>query len=419
MISSAASALSAQVKAILAGPMRRDIVAALTPRASIQDALGPLRQMMRSHVWTAKGRSVPLTAGISAADAATQREGFHALHDWDGVADRVTPEIIPVDVLDFVRAGMPQARPTDAALGVLIDCYFFHVLSLLALRVWDTDDPATALQSVAALLDALQGPDGSGQPFVNDAETLLLIATSHYEPDEHGFDELLTRVRTLSTAQQLAIAVGHAASLGAHLRFGFLATYGRQTAEMREDNVADYPWLRWSIATVLEALIALPPDELGSPRGLQLSEALLGGLTADTEALLAHRPLASRLHPFLPNLLPRFRALTPRSGAYSPLALFFNFSYNLIKGTVIDAVIRGEPWTVSYNDLLTGAAGGRSPLPSREALARTLMDYGRRNPERIRGEWLPVIAYDLEAGHTCHATTLATLERFSALASVP
>ena len=37
----------------------------------------------------------------------------------------------------------------------------------------------------------LQGPDGSGQRFVDDAETLILIATSHFEIVERGYGALL------------------------------------------------------------------------------------------------------------------------------------------------------------------------------------------------------------------------------------
>ena len=364
---------------------------------------------MRSHVWTAQGHSVPLTTGIAAADGTTRREGFHALNEWDGIADHVNKEIIPVDVLDFVRAARRDAPTSPVVLGLLIDYYFFHIISLMALRIWDEEDPAAALDTIARLLDLLQGPDGSGQPFVHDAETLILIATSHYEPREQGYTLLLERVRLLPEPVRLAVALGHAASMGAHLRFGFLATYGRQTTEMRDDNVADYPWLHWAMSEVLKALTDMTSAERASPWGRQLTEALLGGLTADTAAVLAHGDFADRLRPLLPELRPTFEALVPTTATYSPLAWFFNFSHNVLKGTIIDACFREEAWTVSYSDLLTGAHGGDSPLPSREALARTLMEYARRSPQRIRGELLPVIVYDVEAGRACHAAALAAL----------
>lgn len=391
--------------------MRRDIVASLSRAGSLHASLGALRQMMQEHLWKASGRAVPMAAAVRAADAATRRDGFHALHDWDGIADHVNPEIIPIDVLDYIRAIRSDHPGTPVALSILVDYYFFHIVSLLSLRVWDTEDPSAALRSVGELLDALQGPDGSGQPFVSNVETLLLIATSHYEPNEHGYGALLTRMATLSEAQQDAVALGHAASLGAHLRFGFLATYARQTPEMRADNVADYPWLGWAVARVLQRIGNLPSVAYSSPDGRQWIEALFGGLTADTEALLSHEPVSSRLRPLLPELRPLFEELTPTPAAYSPLSLFFNFSHNLIKGTVVDAILREEPWRVAYNDLLTGASGGASPLASREALARTLMDYARRRPQRIRGELLPVIVYDPESGRARHAAAMSALTR--------
>jgi hypothetical protein len=86
-------------------------------------------------------------------------------------------------------------------------------------------------------------------------------------------------------------------------------------------------------------------------------------------------------------------------GAYSPLSLFFNFSHNVLKGTIVDAALRGEPWPVGFNDLLTAAEPGDAGGDGRERLARTLMDYARANPDRINGEPTPVIVYDPRAGH--------------------
>src|SRR5207247_10084647 len=47
------------------------------------------------------------------------------------------------------------------------------------------------------------------------------------------------------------IALGHAASMGCHLRFGFEATCGRDTVALRDDNTADYPWLCFALATLM------------------------------------------------------------------------------------------------------------------------------------------------------------------------
>jgi len=371
------------------------------------DALGQLRLAMRTHTWKGDGQRVVIVKPVQACDALTQDEGFHALHDWDGIADHVNPEIIPVDVLDFVRRARSAQRPDASTLAILVDYYFFHILSLLALRAWDTGDADRALGHVGRLTELLQGQHGCGQPFVGDPETLLLLATSHFEPDERGYVTLLERVKTLSPARQLAIGLGHASCTGSHLRFGFAATYGRSTELMRKDNFADYPWLLFGADSVLR--------EYESTGSAQMAEALFNSLTADAGWLLDQHPFAERLRGLFPDLLQVFQQLEPRSEVYSPLSFFFNFSHNVLKGAVIDAALRGDAWTVSFNDLLTGPSGGSSSPRSREALALTLMAYARQHPHRIRGQLMPVIVYDVAAGRTAHQRTMACLRDATAL----
>ena len=365
--------LAGQLETVLEGGLRRSCVDALVGSSmTMGDAFGQLRLAMRTHTWKGDGRPVVMVKAVQACDVVTQEEGFHALHDWDGIADHVNPEIIPVDVLDWVRRIRGQHRPDRATLAILVDYYFFHVLSLLALRAWDTDDPDRALGRVGTLTNLLQGEHGSEQPFVADPETLLLLATSHFEPDERGYVTLLDRVRELSQERQLAVGLGHAACTGSHLRFGFQATYARDTEAMRKDNFADYPWLHFAADAVLR--------DYERRGGAQMAEALFNSLTADTSWLLESEPFEERIRGLFPQLLPQFQELEPREDAYSPLSFFFNFSHNVLKGTIIDAVLRGDAWTVSFNDLLTGPSGGRSAAGSREALALTLMGYARRHP---------------------------------------
>src|SRR5581483_8119048 len=112
------------------------------------------------------------------------------------------------------------------------------------------------------------------------AATLILLATSHYERHERGYAVLLDSTRRLSPRRQAAIAMQHAASMGSHLRFGFEATYARDTVIMRDDNVADYPWLCFAVATVMKEYVRLreagPSGELDAA-----AEALLNGLSGD------------------------------------------------------------------------------------------------------------------------------------------
>ena len=403
--------LAGQLEALLAGEMRWEYADHLvSSSATMGDALGHLRLAMRTHTWSSAGQRPSMARSITSCDQRTRAEGFHALNDWDGIADHVNPEIIPVDVLDFVRRVRGEGRPDSATLSLLIDYYFFHVLSLLAMRVWDTGAPDDALGRVGALVDHLQGRHGSGQPFVADPETLLLIATSHYEPDERGYHSLLRQVHDLSPARQLAVALGHAASMGAHLRFGFHATYARSTEAMRDDNVADYPWLHYAADLVLREYERQTSGGTGGPLEAVVVEALFGSLTADTSSLLDWSIFRARLGAMEGRLRAAFATLDPLEAAYSPISLFFNFYHNFLKGTLIDAMLRGDAWTVSFNDLLTSAAGSGSALESRAALADTLMGYARRHPQRIRGQLMPVIVYDPPAGRLVHQATMARLE---------
>jgi hypothetical protein len=400
---------------------RQPLVADLARSRPFGKGLARLREQVRANSFE------PV---LSAFDHRTRQEGFHVLHDWDGKADRVSDEMIPVDVLDYVARLRGGDQPDVRALAILLDYYYFHVLQLLSLRVWDSGDADANLDRLAQLLQLLQGPGGSGQPMVADAETLILVATSHFEAVERGYDRLLRRVKTLTDAHQVKVALGHASSMGCHLRFGFEATYGRDTMQMRDDNVADYPWLCFALATLMREYVR--QREAGADAGARAAivEAIVNGMSADARAFLGVAPPASlsacaadrtafrdQFLAHRDDLVAEFERHRPVDGAYTPLSFFFNFSHNVLKGTVVDALLRGEPWNVAFNGMLTGATVGRKPdiaettvrlkpdTPEttegdeRERLARTLMEYARANPDRIGGRLMPVIVYDPRAGH--------------------
>ena len=385
---------------------RSAIVADVLRARTLGDALIRLRDRMRADGW------------IREFDRVTRDEGFHVLHDWDGTSEAVNPDIIPVDVLNYVVAQRGSDAPDASTLAITIDYYYFHLLQLLSLRVWDHGDPNANLDCVQALLDRLQGEGSGGQRFVADAETLLLIATSHYEAKEVGYHHLLARVRTLDRPHRARIALGHASSMGSHLRFGFEATYARDTVVMRRDNVADYPWLCFALLTLMR--------EYDQPDGGALDrsavvEGLLNGLSADARAFVGEPPDslsrcdAERIEfrdLFVrrrAELLPLFEDYRPRDDAYSPLAFFFNFSHNILKGIVVDALLQGRPWGLCFNDLLTVRAATPKDSALRLQAATTLMAYAQANPDRIRGELTPVIVYDPRAGHAAFNVTLRKL----------
>ena len=406
---------------------RQQIVGQLLELEESGSALQRLRDSMRAHIWEVGTERIDLSRTVKLYDSLTRQDGFHVLNDWDGKADRVNDDIIPVDVLHYLidkrRSAQAQVRHTDrTALAVLLDYYFMHLLSLLTLRVWDEGDADANFDRVDRLLQELQGPTGSGQLFATHGETLLLLATSHFEIHEWGYDKLLGRVRSLNRAHRVRIAVGHASSMGSHLRFGFEATYGRDTVVMRNDNVADYPWLCFALATLMSEYSRM--NEEGAPASdrQRVVEAMLNGLTADARAFVGGAPPASlsgaeaervafrelfQRHRL--DLLEQFEQYRPSVHAYSPISLFFNFSHNIVKGMVVDSLLTGEVWRLTFDDLLTALTSDQASGEAKQVLARTLMGYARSNPDRIRGRLKPVIVYDPAAGRQAFGVAMRKL----------
>jgi hypothetical protein len=406
------------VGAALQGSVRRQIVDGL-PGKTLGASLLALRDAMRANRFRAGGQQIFLDRVITSFDGRTRAEGFHILHDWDGVSQQSNPDSIPVDVLHFI-AGQRGAEPANATeLAILVDYYFMHVLALLTMRVWDDGDPNENFASIDAMLADLQGPHGSGHQFATDAATLMLIGTSHYEPEEWGYGKLLAKVRTLDEHHQFRIGLGHASSMGCHLRFGFEAQCGRDTLALRDDNIADYPWLCFALAAVMREY-----ERRRTGPGIdRLEEAMLNGLTADARAFVGVPPAslsnseADRVR-FVDGfvrhkaaLLESFQRYRPTDTAYSPLSFFFNFSHNVVKGTVVDALVWGEAWDVPFNDLLTGVPRAGVDDGSQQLLATTLMAYARSNPDRIRGTLMPVIVYDPQAGRRAYTVALEKLSQ--------
>ena len=52
----------------------------------------------------------------------------------------------------------------------------------------------------------LQGEQGSGHQFIDDAESLLFLAISYFHPEEVAYDRLLAKVEALDGRHQLRLA---------------------------------------------------------------------------------------------------------------------------------------------------------------------------------------------------------------------
>lgn len=409
----------------LAGPARARIVDEVSKAKTFDRSLRHLRDGMRAHAFESGG--APLYAGrwVKAFDQVTRRDGFHALHDWDGKADRFNDDIIPVEVANFVER---LHRPADhakarVAVAVLLDYYFVHLLGLLALRAWDEGDPSTNLDTVTRLLGHLQGPQGSGQVFARDAEGLIVIATSHFEPDITAYDRLLAKMRLLRPDHRLSLALTHAAILGCHLRFGLELTCAGSVRALRDDNVPDYPWLCEAVATLLDAYA----DAVAKQDGMQrqrISETVLLGLMPDPESLLGPTPpeplrtseeRRTRLREVFAahrgELLQDFETHRPDPRTYSPFSFTFNFPHNLVKGIVVDAAFRGAPWPLSLDDLVTAFPKSPEKDLGRRSLATTLMGYALASPDTIRGRPHPAIVCDPAAGLRAFERAVQTLSK--------
>ena len=399
-----------QLEAILKGATRRDMVAACAKPPWFRAVLTELANSMRANVFQTSSGQVSLERTIRGLDKRTREDGFHVLIDWDGKAEKFNEETIPVDVALFLMDMPEPQKSKENVIAILLDYYFFYVLALLSLRAWDEGSADKNFDRLTRLLAELHGPDGSGHYFVSNAETLILIATAHFEYDVGAYDRLLAKVGTLNLEHRTRHALAHAAILGSHLRFGFETNYERDIIKMRIDNVPDYPQVLSALATLMEAYTQLREDGIESDARDTIVEGLLNGLSTDPRAFVGTPPSSlepyadmlsifhERFSEYRDDLLEAFEEHRPSADTYSPVALYFNFPHNVLKAIAVDALLREEPWPLTLNDLLTGIPRDEASSEARTTLARMLMSYARASPNTIAGRLRPVIIYDPRKG---------------------
>ena len=210
---------------VLAGPARGEILDWALEGRSFSAALKRIRSSMKTHVFRTAAGPISLRDMIFQLDMRTREEGFHVFHPWDFSDHRFSKDNLPTLMLDHCSSYGPAVPKTRTSLAILLDYYFLHVLALCAMRVWDRGDANATLDRVTELVGHLQGPGGSGQQFVGNAETLLVLAVSHYHPEEQAYDDFVQRIETLTEAHQLRVALIGSAVLGSHLRWGFALMY--------------------------------------------------------------------------------------------------------------------------------------------------------------------------------------------------
>src|SRR5262249_8910356 len=103
--------------------LRPGVVQHLSRATDCRGALLRLRTRMQINAWEFGGAAINLTPFVSAFDARTTEEGFHVLRDWDGRADTVLADTIPIDVLNYLIAQRGSEAPDSIAIAILLDYY--------------------------------------------------------------------------------------------------------------------------------------------------------------------------------------------------------------------------------------------------------------------------------------------------------
>jgi hypothetical protein len=403
---------------LLRGDARREVVGSLVA-AGDDGALPFLRKAMRAHAFETRSGTISLRRAVDSLDARSRAEGLHVIHGWDFKAQRRPADIAPVLLLDYIeRAGIPPAR-TRVAIEVLLDHYCLAILALFAVRAWDSGDPAARLDDLGELIAELNGAGGSGHRVVESVGTLLILAVAYFHPEEHAYDDLLAKVRTLDPAHALGIALPAAPVLASHLRWGYRFMYRQDIGRMRDDNIVDYPWVLFSLLTLARGFAAActGPASVSGPGRLQLADALFNGLSADPHAFLGKAPAflapQAREHEELRALIMRHRdellsdsaSFMPTRAMFSPMAFGCNFLSNASVASAVLAVQGSDPHPPL--DALLRHHGGSGGAGWAETFARRLMEYASV-PERLGAGQAPLLVYDpFDGVHHYNAVTRA------------
>ena len=414
------------VETALKGATRVEIVDRALEAGNLREAIQQLRAGMRSHVFKTRSRPLALDHIVRKLDSRTRQEGFHVLQAWDHGKHHFTREIIPVMMLDrFAGEGIVKDYER-ASLAILLDCYFLYVLALFVLRAWDEGDADDNVDRVTRLVGELQGAGGSGRKFVDDAAMLLHLAIALYHPHEKAYHDLLEKVRTLNDVHRMSLAFAAASVNGGHLRWGLQVMYQKDLVKMRDDNVVDYPWLLFGLATLMREYSRLHEAGVHGPERERVVESLLNGLTADPWAFLGKPPASlsahdneyadfcARLDQYRADLLTEFDRHSPAQRTYSPLALNFNFLHNAFVAMVAVALVPDSAPNLSVNALLASEYADGSLAESSGILARALMAYSGARPERLGEHGSRLVVYDPHAAVRSFTMTVRTIREHRA-----
>jgi hypothetical protein len=308
-----------------------------------------------------------LRAMADGLDAKCRREGLHLLQAWDFKIHRFSNEPAAALLVEYCSR-LQRGADARMSVAILLDVYFYTLLSLLAARSWDEGEANANLDRVTSLVEVTRR-EGSGLSYVDDAETLLFLSASYFHPDERSYETLLDRVRKLDERHRLRVARPSGAMLSAHLRWGLRFMYERDITRMQKDNVADYPWLHFAA------------DTLASNAEAE-AEALLVTLAGDPWSAIPRMTVAGD------ELRHVVAPLQPSHREFSPLGVTFNFPSNAAVALVAISIEDGR----FYPPL--NALFSRSSGESGAELAERLMKHSAADPSRLGARGIPLVIHD-------------------------
>lgn len=414
--------LCSVLESILEGGARSQILDRVLREDNLEVGFKRLRSSMQTHVFRASTDVFALSAMIEELDSRTREDGFHVLQAWDFGTHQFSEENVPTLMMDFWMRTVPEAQLERSSLSILLDYYFLHVLALCAMRAWDTRSADATLDRITELLGHLQGPNGSGHQFIQNSETLLVLAVSHFHPEGQAYDLLVEKVRSLNSRHQLNFALISAAVLGSHLRWGFSVMYTRDLGRMRDDNTADYPWLLDALLTLTREYARMSREgTVGSSRD-NIVSAILNGLTPDPWAFIdtcpaslgnyknEHAELQELFIQHKEGILEEFETHRPGRDNYSPISFHTNFLPNTLVAMVMTALLEGVAQKLSLNTLFMShwnkIGNGRADL------ARMLMSYANASPDRLGEHGAALIIYDEGTGISHVSLTLSAFKKY-------
>ena len=129
------------LESLLSGPFRKQFIDELMGTEKFSKATKILRTSLSSHTFKTSGSIFSLGNVVKILDDRTKADGFEVFHSWDHSDHTFSSDNTPVLMVDHFTGTGLKSQDERSCLSLLLDIYFFHVLALCSVRVWDDDRP--------------------------------------------------------------------------------------------------------------------------------------------------------------------------------------------------------------------------------------------------------------------------------------